>query len=252
MRNRRITDDDAAALLRGRSPHARDELSPQAAALADVRRSSYGTPPRPSPAVASRLDLERVSTISPHPHGENPDTAPTLSIRSTVPRSRRRRVAIEWFAGLGLAAKIAIGATAAAAVGVGGAGAAGAAGVLPAPAQQVFDQVSGEHPGGENVSDQGLEHSEFGLETAEEARENGQAKREAALENASDKAQQGLETAEEKAGEALETAEEKAGAGLETAGDAAAGAGDQADDAAENGAENGSDKADAAKDGAGQ
>jgi hypothetical protein len=251
MRNRRITDEDAAALLRGRSPHARDELSPLAAAVAELRRSSFGTPPRPSPAVASRLDLERASSISPHPHGD-PDTAPTLSIRSTAPGSRRRRVAIEWFAGLGLAAKIAIGATAAAAVGVGGAGAAGAAGVLPAPAQQVFDQVSGEHPGGEHVSEEGLEHSEFGLETAEQARENGEAKREAALEKATDKAQQGLATAEEKAGAAVETAEEKASAGLETAGDATEGAADRPEGAAAGGAENAADKADAAKDGAGQ
>ena len=110
MRNHRITDDEAAALLRGRTPHARRELSPLAAAVSEFRGSSLGTPPRPSAAVAPRLDLDRVSTIVALPP-ENPDM--TASLPLTAARSARRsRVALEWFAGLGLAAKIAIGATA--------------------------------------------------------------------------------------------------------------------------------------------
>ncbi|MGR2752280.1 hypothetical protein [Agromyces arachidis] len=250
MENRRITDDEAAALLGGRTPHAREELFPLAAAVAEFRRSSFGTPPRPSPAVASRLDLERLSGIS-YPPEEHPNAAPTLSMRSTAPRSRRRRVAFEWFAGLGLAGKIAIAASAAAAVGVGGAGAAGAVGALPEPAQVMFEQVTGAHPGGEHVSESGLEHSEKGLETAEEARQNGEEHREAGLEKAAEQAQQGLETAGEKAGAGLETAEEKASTGAEASDGAAGGGAEQSTDAGDRGAETADEKAGDAKDGAG-
>jgi hypothetical protein len=255
MRNHRITDDEAAALLRGRTPHARHELSPLAAAVSEFRGSSLGTPPRPSAAVASRLDLDRVSTIVAFPP-ENPDM--TASPPLTAARSARRsRVALEWFAGLGLAAKIAIGATAAAAVGVTGAGAAGAAGVLPAPAQEVFEQVTGTHPGGEHVSESGVENSEFGLETAENARQKGEEQRQSGLETAEEHAGNGVEVAEEHADEhaeaGLENAAENAGAGVGTgtgapegagegagapegAGDAADGAGSVADEKAKDGA----------------
>lgn len=239
MRNHRITDDEAAAVLRGRTPHARDELSPLAAVVAEFRGSSFGTPPRPSAAVASRLDLDRVSTVGVVPR-ENPDMAVLLP-QSAAPSARRRRVAFEWFAGLGLAAKIAIGATAAAAAGVTGAGAAGAAGVLPTPAQEVFEQVTGAHPGGEHVSETGVENSEFGRQTAEDARQKGEEQRESGLETAEENAGNGVEVAEEHADEnaeaGLENAAENAGAGVGTAGEAGEGAGapegagDAADDA---------------------
>ena len=134
MRNHRITDDEAAAVLRGRTPHARDELSPLATAVTEFRSSSFGTPPRPCVAVASRLDVDRVSTVGLVPP-ENPDMT-SLPLHAAA-SARRRRVAVDWFAGLGLAAKIAIGATAAAAVGVTGAGAAGAAGRHPTTAPAV-------------------------------------------------------------------------------------------------------------------
>jgi hypothetical protein len=225
MRNHRITDDEAAAVLRGRTPHARDELSPLAAAVAEFRSSSFGTPPRPSAAVASRLDLDRVSTVGLIPR-ENPDMA-SLTPHAAA-SARRRRVAVEWFAGLGLAAKIAIGATAAAAVGVTGAGAAGAAGVLPTPAQAVFEQVTGAHPG-EHASETGVEHSEFGQQTAEDARQKGDEQRRSGLETAEENAGNGIEVAEEHADEhaeaGLENAAENAGAGVGTAGEAGAGAG---------------------------
>lgn len=227
MRNHRITDDEAAAVLRGRTPHARDELSPLATAVAELRSSSFGTPPRPSAAVASRLDVDRVPTVGLIP-GEHPDMAspPPHAAAS----ARRRRVAVEWFAGLGLAAKIAIGATAAAAVGVTGAGAAGAAGVLPTPAQAVFEQVTGAHPGGEHVGEPGGEPSEFGPETAEDARHDGdEQQRRSGLESAEENAGNGVEVAEEHADEhaeaGLEKAAENAGAGVGTAGEAGAGAG---------------------------
>ncbi|MBT2497688.1 hypothetical protein J7E25_01115 [Agromyces sp. ISL-38] len=141
------------------------------------------------------------------------------------------------FVGLGLAAKIAIGAGAAAAVGITGVGAAGATGVLPTDAQVVFEQVTGVHPGGEHVSDAGIENSEFGITTSEEAQLKAEVKREAALENATDKVKAGLESATDKAQAGLETATEKAQAGLETAEEvgqtgleAVEGAGDIADE----------------------
>jgi hypothetical protein len=239
MKNHRITDDEAAALFRGRTPHAREELSPLAAAVAEFRASSFGTPPRPSAAVASRLDLDRVSTGGAFPP-ENPNM--TTLLPEPASSARRRRVAFEWFAGLGLAAKIAIGATAAAAVGVTGAGAAGAAGMLPAPAQQVFEQVT--HPGAEHASETGTEHSQSGRETAEDAGRNGGGQSGAGLETAEQNAGGGIEVAEEHADEhaeaGLEIAGENAGAGVGTAGEPAGasedngapdGAGDQADDA---------------------
>jgi hypothetical protein len=238
MRNHRITDDQAEAVLRGRTPHARDELSPFAAAVAGFRDSSLGTSPRPSAAVASRLDLDRVSTVGLIPR-ENPDmTSPTPHPAAST---RRRRVAVEWLAGLGLAAKIAIGATAAAAAGVAGAGAAGAAGVLPTPAQAVFEQVTGTHPGDEHVSETGAEtgaeHSESGRQTAEDALRKGAEQHQSGLETAEENAGNGIEVAEEHADEhaeaGLENAADNAGAGVGTAGEAGAGAGEGAGDAAD-------------------
>ena len=123
-------------------------------------------------------------------------------------------MALGAFAGLGLAAKIAIGAVAATAVGVAGAGAAGAVGGLPAPAQEVFNQVTG-HPGGEHVSETGIENSEFGQKTAEDARQKGEEQRQAALENAEEKRQAGLDTAEEASQTGAEHSDGAGEAGLE-------------------------------------
>jgi len=209
-----MSDDEAAAVLRGLTPDARHDFAPLADAVAAFQRAFSDTPPQPSAALAARLDLERAARISID--RENVSTAVASANQARPPKTGRRRVALGAFAGLGLAAKIAIGAGAAVAVGVGGAGAAGAAGVLPSSAQQVFDQVTG-HPGGDGVSESGLEHSEFGLETAEEARKKGEAKREAALQKADEQRQAGLETAEEASQLGVETAEEASETGLEKA-----------------------------------
>src|SRR5215207_8373547 len=168
MRTHRMSDDEAAAVLRGLTPDARHDFAPLADAVAAFQRAFSDTPPQPSAALAARLDLERAARISID--RQNVSTAVASANQARPPKTGRRRVALGAFAGLGLAAKIAIGAGAAVAVGVGG---AGAAGVLPSSAQQVFDQVTG-HPGGDSVSESGLEHSEFGLETAEEARKKGE------------------------------------------------------------------------------
>jgi hypothetical protein len=239
MRAHRITDDDAAVVIHGQVPEARDDLAVVAHAVAVFRRASLESPPQPSAALAARLDLERAARLSAsvdERYATNSATA--LANRVSVPGTRRRRVALSGLMGLGLAAKIAIGAGAAALVGVGGAGAAGAAGVLPEPVQVVFNEVTG-HPGN-NVSDTGLENSEFGQQTAEDARQKGEEKRQAALENAEEKRQAGLDNAAEHAVNGQETAGEHAQVGQETAeeksqapdgaGDAADGAGEVADE----------------------
>jgi len=243
MTNHRISDDEAAAVLRGQVPDARPDLASVADAVARFRQASLDSP-RPSAELALRLDLERAARLSASADGLHATTAAwSPPTEATAPGTRRRRVAVSGFASLGLAAKIAIGAVAASAVGVAGAGAAGAVGVLPTQAQEVFDQVTG-HPGGEHVSESGVEHSEFGLETAEQARENGEAKREAALEKAADQREAGLDTAEEAGGNGLETADDAGEAGRETAAEAGAdgaakaadGAANAPGDAARNGA----------------
>ena len=216
--NERISDAAAEAVLRGRVPSGSPELAPVAQAVAALRNVSFEAPPRPSAELALRLDLERAARLST----DRQDTSTAVVARPvwpSTPRRGRRRVALGAIAGLGLAAKIAIGAAAAAAVGVTGVGAAGAVGALPAPAQEVFEQFTGQHPGGsgEHVSESGLEHSEAGLQTAEDARQKGEEKRQAALENAEEKRQAGLETAEDASQTGAEHAEGAGAGGLETA-----------------------------------
>ena len=178
MNEHRISDDAADAVLRGQAPEGSPELVAVAEAVAEFRRVSFEAPPRPSAELALRLDLERAARLSTD--RQNASTAAIAHpVWAPTPRKGKRKVALGTFAGLGLAAKIAIGAAAAAAVGVTGAGAAGAVGALPAPAQEVFNQVTG-HPGGDNVSETGIENSEFGQKTAEEARQKAEEKRQAA------------------------------------------------------------------------
>lgn len=221
--NERIPDAAAEAVLRGHVPASSPELAPVAQAVAALRAVSFEAPPRPSADLALRLDLERAARLSTDRQHVSttvvaqPSGAPT-------PRRGRRRVTGGAFAGLGLAAKITIGAVAAAAVGVAGAGAAGAVGGLPAPVQEVFDEVTG-HPGGEHVSDTGLENSEFGQQTAEEARQKAEEQRQAALENAEERRQAGLDTAEEASRTGAEHADGAGRARLENAGDAGGSAG---------------------------
>ncbi|MRX43708.1 hypothetical protein [Agromyces kandeliae] len=235
MTRHRITDHDAEALLHGRSPRGRDELSPLADAIAGFRASSSGRPPRPSAAVASRLDLGHRSEVEFVPDAD-PGVAAPAPARAP---SARRRVVMEWFAGLGLAAKISMGAVAAVAVGATGAGAAGAVGMLPEPAQVVFDEMAGTEHGidraGDSAGLDGATEAEdagvdgAGLEHAEEQAGSGL---EIAVEHADENAEFGLETAEENAGSGIGTGEEASdGAAPEGAGDAADDPGSQPEDA---------------------
>lgn len=180
-----------------------------AVAVAGFRRASTQAAPLPSAELLARLDADRVAagSISFDPNATTAATSATPMPSS--PGTRRRRVAFTGFAGLGLAAKIAIGAVAATAAGVTGAGAAGA-GVLPAPAQEVFDGIVGQQePGGEHISDSGREHREFGQEAAEDGAANGEEHKQAG---------------QEVAGDATSTGDERSGAGEATADDARDGA----------------------------
>ncbi|WP_430646739.1 hypothetical protein [Agromyces sp. GXS1127] len=229
----RITDDDAEALLHGRSPHGRAELSPLADAIAGFRASSSGGSPRPSAAVASRLDVGLRPGVGFSPD-EDPNEAALVPARAP---SARRRVVTEWFAGLGLAAKISMGAVAAVAVGASGAGAAGAAGMLPEPAQVVFDRMAGTESGTDaddsSLTDATGDEADEALTGLENAEEKAGSGLETAVEHADEHAEFGLETAEEKAGSGIGTgAEASEGAGApEGAGDRADDAGSQAGDA---------------------
>ncbi|MGV3733866.1 MAG: hypothetical protein ACO1N6_10755 [Microcella sp.] len=123
MKKRMITDAEGEQLLAGTTPEGRPELSALAASVAAVRVVSTAAAPQPSAALAARLE-------SPVPVGAVADAQPARGIRKMVAT----------IAGLGVAAKVAA-ASGVLALGLVGVGAAGAAGALPAPAQQVFDDV---------------------------------------------------------------------------------------------------------------
>jgi len=159
-------------------------------AIGEFRAAAFESVARPSAELASRLELEGASGISPE----------------TPPHTGRVTMA-SWIAGLGLAAKISLGAGVAVAATLAVAGGAGAAGILPVPAQETFDTVvssiipnldddgtadddtevgepspeptSTEHPdnfGGwvsERAHDPNKDGHTFGTETSEAAQENG-------------------------------------------------------------------------------
>jgi hypothetical protein len=140
MRKHRITDADAASLVSGHSTQGRPELDDLARALSDFRAASFETAPRPSAALAARMDVGKPSMISESNEsafdaGQIETTSSTS--RGNRPRKGLVRTVFSWIAGLGLGLKIVLGValTAAAATG------AGAAGVLPFGTQQAFDEV---------------------------------------------------------------------------------------------------------------
>lgn len=126
MRNQRITDTDAAALVRGTAPADLPELTDVATALSAFRSAVGESLPQPSATLRERLELGFTPvTASASPEGK--------------PRSRTgslRRV-VAWLASLGLAAKIVLASTVAVAAVAG----AGTVGVLPGGAQDVFNTV---------------------------------------------------------------------------------------------------------------
>lgn len=129
MRKHGISDHDASALLKGRAPVARPDLVPLADAVSELRAAAFETLPRPSAGLASRLDVARATGIStstvPSPDSGAVETS-TRETTGSASLQGRVKSMFTWFAGLGIAAKVALGLTVAAAAGVTGVGAVGA------------------------------------------------------------------------------------------------------------------------------
>ncbi|EAR25824.1 hypothetical protein A20C1_08088 [marine actinobacterium PHSC20C1] len=126
MRNKRISDRVAQAILSGRAPESRPDLTSLANSIAEFREAAYESTARPSEELMVRLGLTETPSGSSH-HESLP----------TIGASKRGRTMFSWIAGLGIASKIALGATVAVAATAG----AGAGGILPVGAQDAFDTV---------------------------------------------------------------------------------------------------------------
>lgn len=139
MRKNRLSHADVAALLDGTAPSGRPDLASVAALVDDLRLNSFEAPPRPTAELASRLDVDRASWISPAAGGllQTSDRGAAPVLAAPAPKRGKARMFFTWFTGLGLAAKIGIGAGAVAFGAVG----AGAVNALPAPVQHGFNQV---------------------------------------------------------------------------------------------------------------
>ena len=117
MTDHKLSEDAAAALIAGTAPSEHPELASLAASIAQLR-SAPQRAPQPSAALIARIDL-----------GIRPAIAPVVN--------KRRRTLTTWFVGLGVAAKLALGALLA----VTAVSSAGAAGILPGAAQSTFDHI---------------------------------------------------------------------------------------------------------------
>jgi len=130
MTKHRVSDDEAAELLRGSAPSARPELAPLAESISNFRAAAFESVPQPSAELSARLDL----------HGaprEIVSMTPSSSAHTAASQQGRVRQMITWFTGLGVLAKIFLGSTVAVAAVAG----AGVGGVLPGGAQGVFETV---------------------------------------------------------------------------------------------------------------
>ena len=137
MSKHRISEPEAAAVMSGRAPIARPELASLADSIAEFRSAAFETLAQPSAELASRLELPGASAISSRMPLHS-SAAVAAGPAPSGARSEKGRVSMfSWIAGLGLATKIALGASVAAAATVG----AGAAGVLPTGAQDAFNGV---------------------------------------------------------------------------------------------------------------
>jgi hypothetical protein len=129
------------ALLHGRVPDGRDDLERLTALVGVLRLSVFDAPPRPSDALLGRLDSDRLAWLSSS-SSSSAQRAAALGCQegallfSGHGKVRRRTVA-GWFAGLGIAAQIVIGAGAVTASAAG----LGMAGALPPAAQQFFEDA---------------------------------------------------------------------------------------------------------------
>jgi hypothetical protein len=126
MRNRKISNRVAEAILAGRAPESRPDLAPLSNSIVEFRAAAYETTARPSEELMVRLGLTEAPAASSHS-----DSLPAIGAR------KRGSTMFSWIAGLGLAGKIALGASVAAAATTG----AGAGGLLPLGTQDAFDAV---------------------------------------------------------------------------------------------------------------
>jgi len=133
MTNSRLTESEARALVSGRAPEGRADLEKLARSIAAYRAAALDSPVRPTSALSSRLDARVLRDLTAS--GVRP--VQLTSSPSPAPARGWIRTAFAWLAGLGLVTKIVVGVSIAAVATTG----AGAAGVLPDPAQRVFDSV---------------------------------------------------------------------------------------------------------------
>ena len=123
MTTTRISDSDAFELAHGRVP-ARPDLNELADLLTDYRSAILGNAPRPSAALAERLDLSAPPITM---QVDDATSSPAVGTGRTV----------KGLFGLGVTVTIILGAASGAAAVAG----AGSAGLLPQGAQDAFDQI---------------------------------------------------------------------------------------------------------------
>ncbi len=124
MNTTRISEQDASGLAHGRVP-GRSDLNPLADLLAEYRSAAIGSAPRPSAALAAKLDLSATPIAMQRVNADEKSSGVGI-----------RRTASGLF-GVGVTVTIILAAASGAAAVVG----AGSAGVLPPGAQDAFDQV---------------------------------------------------------------------------------------------------------------
>jgi hypothetical protein len=198
MKKHGISDDDAEALVTGAAPADRPDLATLAHSIAEFRSAAFATPPRPSAALRTRLDL-----------------APEISARPETSRSEafmgRMKRMFAWFAGLGIAAKIVLGVSVAAAAGATGVGTAvGINTLVSATSEQ--EQVAPEDGATDAPTDDQTETPEnFGSGVSDRAHELGKDSDGAAFgEEVSEEAQQ---LGDDKAQDRAESDPEGSGSG---------------------------------------
>lgn len=130
MRTRRISEEDASAILAGSAAETRPDLAPLARSIAGFRSAAYETVAAPSTELIELMRTAATPELSSHPQPQ-----PTSGLQ------RRRVTVFSWIAGLGLGAKIALGAGVALAATAGAGAGAGAAGILPPGAQDAYNTV---------------------------------------------------------------------------------------------------------------
>lgn len=143
MRKHRITHHEAQQLLAGRTPEGRSEMAVLASSLEAFRAAAFATVPQPSVALAARLGPLRGADISVATGGSSPYAVGAESeslAPSPASQKKGKNRMFAWIAGLGLVAKLTVGAGAVA-LGLTGVGVAGAAGVLPGEVQTAFDEA---------------------------------------------------------------------------------------------------------------